>query len=85
MFNKISREENIAKGHDLYCSEHTSYRQGEKFSVDMRSTGPDNRYIEQLFHSFNHVFHSPLLSESLESLKFRKDYKPVSSEEGHHY
>ena len=41
--------------------------------------------MEQLFHSFNPLFDSPLLYESLESLKFKKGCKPVSLEEGYHY
>lgn len=86
LFNKISQEENNAKGHGLYCFEYTPHRQGaDKFFVDISGISPDNWHIEQLFHSFNHVFDSPLLHESLESLKFKKGYKPVSLEESYHY
>lgn len=85
-FHKLSQEEKNAKDHGLYYFENIPHRQGtDKFSVDISSISPDNWHMEQLFHSLNHLFDSPLLHESLESLKFKKSCKLVSSEEGYHY
>lgn len=85
-FHKLSQEEKNAKGHGLCYFENIPHRQrADKFSVDISSISPDNWNMEQLFHSFNHLFDSSLLLESLESLKFKEDCKPVSLEEGYHY
>lgn len=78
-------QENNSKGHGLYCSEYTTCRETDEFSVDISSISPDYLQIEQLFHSFSHIFNSPLLHKYPTLLKFREGYKPVSPDEGHHF